>query len=236
MKTIGGFLAVRNGINLDYCFVEAINSMLPICDQIVVSESESTDGTRELLDDWAKREPKLKIVSYPWTDPVKDTSWWPSWLNHPRTHLTTDHAIYLDADEIFDPASYPRIRQAAEKGEALCCLRLNFWKDAQSLIPKGVCLGHEVIRIGPRHMFFPSDYSDPLGRDKEIVQIVKRDHAVRVFHYGFLRKRDAFFRKARVVQKIWMGDYDPRLEQAEKEGGNWMANKCVSDWVNPRVF
>lgn len=229
--SIGGFVCVRNAIALDYCVTEAIQSLLPICDQVCISESESTDGTREMLNVWASRESKLKIIDFPWTDPRGDITWYPTWINHARTGLTTDYGIYLDADEVLEPASYDRVRLAASRGESLICRRLNYWRDAQSLIPEGYCCGAEVIRAGPQRLFFPSDYADE--RATEIQNTAIRAHDVVFHHYGFLRHRDAFFRKARTVSRIWVGadQFDPRLQQAEREGGNWMANLCVSEWI-----
>ena len=227
MKTIGGFLCARNLISLDYCWREAIQSMLPICDQISVSDCESTDGTLEALREWSKAEPKITICHFPWTDPKGDPSWYPGWLSHARENLKTDYAIYLDADEIFEPAHLQRIRDGAERGEVLQCYRWNFWRDPKHLIPKGVCLGTDVIRAAPQRMFLPSDYPDP--RATEAMSLAKPAE-VWIYHYGFLRERGAFFRKARTVQRIWANDYDPRLEKAETFDGQWATMPGVTGW------
>lgn len=227
--TLGGFLCARNLISLDYSFVEAIKSMLPICDQIVVSESASTDGTRQYLDGWARREPKLNIVDFAWPDPKGDPSFYPRWLNDARSHLETDYACTLDMDECFHEKDYDLILDAVKQQKVLMCYRYNFWSDAQHLIPVGVCCGVDVIRVGPRRMAFPSDYPTP--ESAEISALAVKS-PVGVYHYGFLRERSAFFRKAKTVQKIWANDYDPRLEAADKAGGNWMQNPEVAPWVN----
>jgi glycosyltransferase involved in cell wall biosynthesis len=230
--SLGGFLCIRNGLKLDYCFQEAIQSMLPICDQVVVSESDSDDGTRALLDEWAKREPKLKIISYPWTDPKGDQMWWPTWLNDARTHLETDYAIYLDADEVFHEDSYGFIRQSAMNGEALMCQRYNFWRDAWHLIPHGHCCGFEVIRCGPRGLWFPTDYPDPNSGE---IEKLARKSTVQIMHYGFLRERKKFFLKAREVLRIWANAYDPRLEAVEGVAGNWMEEVKDIPWTKDLV-
>lgn len=221
-------MPIRNGIDLDYCWREAIQSMLPFCDQVCVCDAESTDGTREELEEWKKREPKLKVVDMKWPDPVGNPQFYPEWLNVPIKALDTEHACYLDADEVFDPSGYDRIREAAERGEALYCKRLNFWRDAQSLIPEGKCCGTKVIRVGKQSLFFPSDYPDRRAGD---IQSTAKQSDVLIFHYGFLRRRDAFFKKAKAVQRIWAGSYDPRLAAAEQQLGNWMTFHEVSEWV-----
>lgn len=228
--TLGGFLCIRNGLKLDYCFVEAIKSMLPVCDQIVVSESCSNDGTRQVLEQWKTHEPKLKIVDFPWPDPKGDPSFYPMWLNSARRELETEWALYLDADELLHEADYMRILDAAKQRRTILAYRYNFWGDAQSLIPIGECCGTEVIRIGPAHLDFPSDYPTP--ESETISRLAVPQKNIGIYHYGFLREREAFFRKAKAVQRIWANDYDPRLEAADKAGGNWMRNPVTVGWTD----
>jgi hypothetical protein len=228
-KTLGGFTMIRNGDHLDYCYREAIKSMLAVCDQVVVSDCESDDGTRNVLDVWATIEPKLKIVDYKWTDPRADPSWYPKWINETRKHLDTDWATYMDADEVWHQNAYPHIRQFMAEDKVMMAYRYNFWRDAKSLIPVGECCGVHVIRLGPAALAFPSDYPTP-----ESGEISSRAvwTTVPVMHYGFLRRREAFFKKARAVQRIWADSYDPRLELAETYEGNWMEDKRCSEWVD----
>ena len=46
---VSGFTFVRNAIKFDYPIVEAISSILPICDEFVVAVGKSEDGTLELV-------------------------------------------------------------------------------------------------------------------------------------------------------------------------------------------
>ena len=227
--SLGGFVCIRNGVRLDYCFVEAIVSMLPICDQIVVSESESDDETRTVLNHMAEKISRLTIVDFAWPDPKADISFYPRWLNSARRHLKTDYACYLDADEVFHEKSYSEILRVVKEQKVAMCRRYNFWSDSQHLIPAGECCGIDVIRIGPSNLDFPSDYPTP--ESAEISARADR-FPIEIMHYGFLRRREAFFQKAKSVQRIWANDYDPRLEAADKAGGNWMANPVVAPWIN----
>ena len=42
---VSGFTFVRNGVKYDYPFLESINSLLPVCDHIVVAVGHSEDDT-----------------------------------------------------------------------------------------------------------------------------------------------------------------------------------------------
>lgn len=233
MKTLGGYICIRNGLDLDYCFKEAIESLLPVCDMVGVSDAESTDGTQEFLRGWTLREPKLVLNVFPWTDPRGSNQWYPEWINYARQHLTTDMAIHLDADEVLHEDDYPLIKEATEKGSVLMLKRLNFWRDAGHLIPEGKCCGTSVLRFAPARMPIPSDY--PYEPAAETMKLAA-ESSVRCFHYGFIRQRDAFFRKAREVQKIWVNSYDPRLEAAEKfDQGHWSTMPGITGWENDLV-
>lgn len=232
--TLAGILCIRNGDLLDYCWRESGKSMLGVCDELLICDSDSDDGTRQAMDEWAAKEPRITLANFPWTDPVRTNLFWLEWLNYARQHAKSEHVFFLDADEVLHEDSYDIIRRAAQSKQAIYCRRYNFWRDAQHLIPEGVCLGTKVLRCGPKPYWYPSDYPDPLGRSEPICSMAVESNA-KIMHYGFLRRRDAFFRKARAVHRIWIGQIDPRLESAEHDAGNWMENSKVADWVNDVV-
>lgn len=227
MKTLAGIICVRNGDRLDYCWREAALSLLAVCDELVLCDCDSDDGTREAMDEWKSRERRINICNFAWTDPRGDNMWYPTWVNYARQHCKCDQVIALDADEILHEDSHREVWQATEGGHVLICNRLNFWRDARSLIPRGECCGCEVIRIAPANLWIPSDYPDPRAEEAMKRAIPSN---VKIHHLGFLRKREAFFNKAREVQRIWANDYDPRLEAADKAGGNWMEHDGVVPW------
>lgn len=220
--TIGGTVCIRNGESLDYCWKEAIKSLLPVCHEVVVCEGQSTDNTREILNEWAQSEPKIKVCEYAWPHPKGDIDFWVNWIQYARVHLKTDYHIQLDADEILDEESYPLIRDFVlrKRWRSLICDRLNFWKDHKHLIPHGECLGHRVVRIAPQDVWLASDGSHHKGAE---AAAMAEPSNVRIFHYGFLRKRDAYFDKSRQLHTMFFGGMtDQRMIDAEKADGNWM--------------
>lgn len=234
MRTLGGFIGIRNGISLDYCWELAAQSLLGVCDEVVICDSDSDDGTRQAIDQWAAKEPRITVCNFPWTDPKGDALFWVRWLNYARQHLKMKDGwcVYVDADEILHENSYAKIRQASEEGRTLMVHRLNFWGDAKHLIPHHECCGFEVIRVGSQYVSFPSD--SPTPESGEIEALAVRDLSIEIMHYGFLRRRTAFFKKAREVSRIWVGEnqFDPRLEHAEQFAGNWSSDPSIADWVD----
>jgi len=59
---ISGYLTTCNCIDQKYPYVECIKSLLDFCDEVVVLDANSNDGTRESLLNLQKNEPKLNIV------------------------------------------------------------------------------------------------------------------------------------------------------------------------------
>lgn len=67
---VTGFSFVRNAIKFDYPIVEAINSILPICDDFIIAVGNSDDNTLELIK--SINSPKIKIIETVWDDSLRE--------------------------------------------------------------------------------------------------------------------------------------------------------------------
>lgn len=219
--TLSGNVVIRNGNELDFCWRECIQSLLPVCDIVTVCDGESTDGTQEEIRKWMESEPKIKLCVYAWPNPVGDPDFFVKWINYCREHVKADWQIQLDADEILHENSYGALRAFIETAgdRTGICRRHNFWVDSRHIIPYGFCCGHEVVRVAHQHHWLPSDGYHPMG-NTAIALAIPCD--VQIFHYGFIRKRDAFYKKERILQKAFFNTYDARLEKCEKKKQNFM--------------
>lgn len=218
---LSGQVIVRNGDELDYCWREAVQSLLPVCDEVIICDAESTDGTFEVIQEWVSREPKLSWVHYPWPNPIANPRFVIEWINWTRQFMHYDMHIFLAADEVLSDTSYPGLRKAVEDKQPRWVRRLNFWQDAQHLAPEGTVCGSLGAQIGPTDWFMPLDELYPEG-EPEMREKAIRDWSLIVFHYGFIRHKDAFLRKSRVMQKAIMNMYDNRLLKAETENLDWV--------------
>lgn len=61
---VSGFTFIRNAVKNDYPVVQAITSILPICDEFVVALGDSDDGTFELINGIGSS--KIKIINTVW--------------------------------------------------------------------------------------------------------------------------------------------------------------------------
>ena len=67
---VAGFTFIRNAVKNDYPVVEAITSILPICDEFVVALGNSEDETEQLILDI--KSPKIKIIHTIWNESLRD--------------------------------------------------------------------------------------------------------------------------------------------------------------------
>ena len=67
---VSGFTFIRNAIKYDYPVVEAIRSILPLCDECVVAVGQSEDGTRALIE--SIDPDKIRIIDTVWDDSLRE--------------------------------------------------------------------------------------------------------------------------------------------------------------------
>jgi glycosyltransferase involved in cell wall biosynthesis len=66
---VSGFTIVRNAVRYDYPVVEAIQSILPICDEVIVLVGNSEDDTLALIESIGSD--KIKIHHSVWDDSLR---------------------------------------------------------------------------------------------------------------------------------------------------------------------
>lgn len=112
---ISGFTFVRNAIKFDYPIVEAITSILPICDEVVVAVGNSEDETLALIQ--SIDSPKIKIIETVWDDSLRKGG--------QVLAVETDKALaavspdadwcfYIQGDEVVHEKYLPVIKQAMQ--------------------------------------------------------------------------------------------------------------------------
>ena len=67
---VAGFTFIRNAVKYDYPIVEAISSIIPLCDEVIVSIGNSEDETEKLIQ--SIQSPKIKIYHSQWNDTLRE--------------------------------------------------------------------------------------------------------------------------------------------------------------------
>lgn len=230
MNKLSAFIPIRDGNRLEYPWKLCVQSLLPVADEIVLCDGESTDGTTEEIVAWAEVEPKIRLVTFPWKEHRGYPRYNVRWMNYARERLTHEMMLHMDADEILDdtPECHEIIRHAIEHGHCRRFDRLNFWKSPKFLVPEGHYLGRYVCRLGPSRYFMPCDEPRDAG-EARILDEAEVDARVKIFHVGFLRKPEAFYEKAKLIFARKFDRREPALALAQLEGKpQWEAEY---DWA-----
>jgi len=112
---VSGFSFIRNAIKLDYPIVEAITSILPICDEFVIAVGKSEDGTLALIQSIDSS--KIKIIETIWDDSLREGGWvLANETDKAFSHISpdSDWAFYIQGDEIVHEDYLPVIKKSME--------------------------------------------------------------------------------------------------------------------------
>ena len=97
---ISGFTFIRNGNKLAYPFIPAIQSILPVCDELIVVVGDSEDDTLATIK--ALNEPKIKIVESVWDEGLRENGQiLAQQTNLALSHCSGDWGFYIQGDEVF---------------------------------------------------------------------------------------------------------------------------------------
>lgn len=215
---LSGYTVTRDCVKGDYCFEETIRSLSAVCDDVLVADAMSEDGTRDVLNTLARDLGNVRILDYKREELFDDKGFLTRWMNFARERIDGKFQLYLDADEVIDTELRDEIRRMAFTGHCYWCPRLNFWGDHHHITPPGVVCGDEVVRLAPSKYWMPSD--EPCYPEAEI-----RTNAIKggphIYHYGFIRHAHGFLAKSAWFQPALVGSFDDRLKRAMTTGEDW---------------
>ena len=102
--TISGYLTTKDCISQKYPYDDCINSMLDFCDEVVVVDGGSVDGTWESLTQMSLKNDKLKVfkVERDWNH-VRHAVFDGLQKAEARSRCTKEFCWQMDADEIVPP-------------------------------------------------------------------------------------------------------------------------------------
>ena len=206
---VSGFTFVRNGVKYDYPFLESINSLLPLCDEVVIAVGQSEDDTLERIK--SLHSPKIRILETVWDESIRSGGK----ILSQQTNLALDKidgdwAIYLQADEVLHEKDYWAIKDA-----------LFYYKDVSAV---------EGLLLNYRHFYGSYDYiGDSRRWYRREIRIVKPNIGVRswgdaqgfringkklhvklidvpVHHYGWVKPPEIQQLKQKTFSKLWHSD------------------------------
>lgn len=207
-----GFSFIRNAIRFDYPIVEAIRSILPICDHFIVAVGNSDDATRSLIESIDST--KIQIIDTVWDDSLREGG--------RVLAVETDKAFkaipedvdwcfYIQGDEVLHEQYLTSVKKAMQdhlndpKVDGLLFDYLHFY-GSYDYVGSSTRWYRKEVRVVRND---PSIYSyrDAQGfrkGDNEKLR-VKPAHAT-MHHYGWVRDPRAMQEKSESFHKLWHSD------------------------------
>ena len=113
---VTGFTFIRNAVQFDYPIREAILSILPLCDEVVVALGNSEDNTEALVR--SINSDKIRVIHTIWDDSMREggkTLALETDKAFQAVSADTDWCFYIQGDEMLHEEYYPQVRKAMEQ-------------------------------------------------------------------------------------------------------------------------
>ena len=208
---VSGFTFIRNAITYDYPIVEAIRSILPLCNEVVVAVGNSEDATLQLIQ---SIDPKVRIIETVWDDTVREggrTLALETDKAYAAISKDSDWAFYIQGDEVLHEQYYPVIQAAManyKDNPSIDGLLFNYlhFYGSYDYVGSSISWYPDEIRIiRVRKDIF--SYRDAQGFRKQPNDKlnVKRIDAW-MYHYGWVKPPEKMQLKQASFHKMWHDD------------------------------
>ena len=208
---VSGFTFIRNAVLLDYPIVAAVQSILPLCDEVVVAVGNSTDDTLALIQNI---DPKVRIIQTTWDDTLRENGRVLAVETDKALaaiNPAADWAIYIQGDEVMHEADHPEILKALTRFQhdqdvdGLLFDYLHFYGSYDYIGVSNNWYKKEIRIVKPGRGIY--SFRDAQGFRKTPDQKLKVAPAnARVFHYGWVKDPQAMQRKQESFHKLWHDD------------------------------
>lgn len=206
---VTGFTIVRNAIKYDYPAVEAITSILPICDAFVVAVGKSEDDTLKLIQ--SINSDKIRIIETVWDDSLKTGGRVLSVeTDKAMAAISTDTtwAFYIQCDEVVHEKYYDTIRQAMHQYEhnmaieGLLFKYTHFYGSYNYVADSRKWYRNEIRIV--RNTKNVASYRDAQGfRKLDNTKLHVKPIDAYIYHYGWVRPPQKMAEKVRSFHALW---------------------------------
>ena len=208
---ISGFTIIRNAVENDYPVVEAIRSILPVVDEMIVLVGDSTDQTEALIR--AIESDKIKIHHSVWDMSLRSGGRVLAVETDKAAALISkesDWAFYIQADEIIHEQYHGAILQACrdylldKRVDGLLFDYVHFY-GTYDYVGDSRKWYHKEVRI-IRNDRSISAYKDAQGFRRNGKPIRVKPVNASVYHYGWVKSPEQMMKKQKNVSPYWLND------------------------------
>lgn len=241
---VTGFSFIRNAQIYDYPIVEAITSILPLCDDFVVAVGKSDDNTLDLIRSIAPE--KIRIVETVWDDSLREGGQVLAIETNKAFQAIaaeTDWAIYIQGDEVIHEKYLPEIRKAMQANlhnnevDGLLLHYLHFYGSYDYVGAASRWYRREIRVVRNNKKIY--SYRDAQGfrkNDNEKLRVKLID--AYVYHYGWVKEPAAMQRKQENFNKYWHDDAWVKKNVAKADAFDYSQVDALKkfDGTHPQVM
>ena len=205
-----GFSFVRNAVKFDYPFREALLSIVPLCDEIIVAVGKSDDNTLEVL---RCLHPKIKLIETNWDENLKEGGKvFAAETNKAFMALPADcdWAFYIQGDEVIHEQYLPVIKKAMEDNlndkrvDGLLFQYLHFFGSYGYVGARYSWYRREIRIVRNRQDIYSFRDAQGFRKGNNEKLRVKLIDAF-VYHYGWVRNPKAMHKKLASSETLYHG-------------------------------
>lgn len=210
---VTGFTFIRNAIKLDYPIVEAIKSILPVCDDFIVAVGNSEDATLELIQSIDPQ--KIKIIETIWDDALRENGAVLAIETNKAFQAIkseSDWAFYIQGDEVIHEQYHEIIRNAMihyqnrADIDGLLFNYLHFYGSYDYVGASTKWYGEEIRIIKNNKQIY--SFKDAQGFRKGINEKMNvAKIPAFVYHYGWVKEPKAMQHKQESFHRLWHDDH-----------------------------
>ncbi len=210
MKVVG-FSIIRNAIIYDYPIVEAILSIEPLCDEIIIAVGKSEDDTLALV---AQIHPKVRIIETIWDDNLRKSGLVLAAETNKAFDAIpgdADWCFYIQADEVLHEKYYNVVQKAMQthlnnkKVEGLLFDYQHFY-GSYDFIGDSRNWYRKEIRIIRKDATIRS-YLDAQGFRKAEKKLQVMPANASIYHYGWVKHPKHQQMKQKNFNRYWHDDH-----------------------------
>jgi hypothetical protein len=212
-----GFTFIKNAIQFDYPIVEAILSILPLCDEMVVAVGDASDDTRELISSIGSG--KIRIIDTVWDPTLREGGAVLADETNKAFRAITgqfDWCFYMQGDEVLHEKYHDTVLNAMQKWkdhaevDGLLFRYKHFYGSFDYTATSSDWYRNEIriIRHNPAIYSYRDAQGFRKGNDEKLS--VKAIDAF-IYHYGWVRPPKTMMDKKRNFGNYWGGD---RVDEA----------------------
>lgn len=210
---VTGFTFIRNALKYDYPIVEAISSILPLCDDFVVAVGKSEDKTLALISNIDSN--KIRIIETEWDDALREGGRVLAEETNKAFQAIgkdTDWAFYIQGDEVIHEKYFGTIKKEMlrwkddSRVDGLLFKYIHFYGSYDYVGSSPRWYGNEIRLIKNNRKIY--SYHDAQGfrkNDNEKLRVKAIDACV--YHYGWVKEPKAMQRKQEDFNKLWHDDH-----------------------------